>query len=184
MDNTKKTKLQKLDDMAALEIFNIWRSNEPGIYIKIQAAYFKKYGEMVSVGTINKELRRLYMSHRKAYGARSTTGTLLLKHKSGKFYRWVQVEQGKWKPEHIVVAKRIGIWKPGCVIHHKNFDSLDNSPSNLVAMSRKEHGRLHGIERAKDPQWREMMSRKTKAAWSRRKLAQRIAEINQKQGAA
>lgn len=49
------------------------------------------------------------------------------------------------------------------VIHHKDFNSKNNTPENLVVLSREEHARIHGREQ--DP---EFISRITKLAAEKR----------------
>lgn len=52
-----------------------------------------------------------------------------------------------WKSTHIVIRdysinETKDMYK-GKIIHHNDFDKLNNSPENLIPMSWKEHGRLH-----------------------------------------
>jgi DNA-binding transcriptional MerR regulator len=46
---------------------------------------------------------------------------------------------------HILLAEHYfnRLVKKGEVVHHKNFNKLDNTPDNLVIMTKKEHDRLH-----------------------------------------
>ena len=48
---------------------------------------------------------------------------------------------------HILVAKAFpeicGEWFEGCVVHHINFNKLDNRPENLIVLSHTEHSKLH-----------------------------------------
>jgi len=45
-----------------------------------------------------------------------------------------------WVVENVFKRKR----KPGYVIHHKDFDKLNNDPSNLKVMKSTDHKKLHG----------------------------------------
>jgi len=149
-------------------------------YLHIQALYQSHFGTIPSVGAICKNLQKHSMAnHNCNYPQRATTGEFIYKHKSGKLYRMIQVAQGRWEPEHIVIAKACMGWYPGCVVHHrKSWDTLNNDPSNLQIMSRAEHSRLHQKERLANPEYKANLSRKMKASWAKRKLAKRIAEIN------
>ena len=50
-----------------------------------------------------------------------------------------------WKFTHQLVIKELGEYdiKSGNVIHHINFNSLDNSPENLTVMKLSEHAKYH-----------------------------------------
>lgn len=44
---------------------------------------------------------------------------------------------------HRLVASEYGLRQAGLVLHHKNFDRLDNRPTNLLPLSHPDHVRLH-----------------------------------------
>jgi hypothetical protein len=50
-------------------------------------------------------------------------------------------------PVHIIVAEETyGPLAKGVLVHHKNFIKSDNTPSNLLPMTRKEHQQLPEIQ--------------------------------------
>lgn len=59
------------------------------------------------------------------------------------------VSFGRYEREsfYVIVAKAFpeicGNWFEGCVVHHKDFNSLHDTPQNLVVMSSNEHSKLH-----------------------------------------
>ena len=63
---------------------------------------------------------------------------------------WVKVaEPNKWVLRARVVWERLhGPVPPGKLIHHDDHDSINDSPSNLIALTRKEHAAEH-FEEAK-----------------------------------
>lgn len=48
---------------------------------------------------------------------------------------------------HILVAKSFpeicGEWFDGCAVHHKDGNKLNNTPENLIVLSKEEHHKLH-----------------------------------------
>lgn len=66
-------------------------------------------------------------------------------------YRMVSLGKVNGKPiaqlYHILVAKAFpeicGEWFEGCVVHHKDFNRLNNVPENLVILTQSEHHKLH-----------------------------------------
>lgn len=79
------------------------------------------------------------------------------KRRQHRVYFW---RHDKWKSSPFALHRQIYIYNfgeipKGYVIHHKDENTLNNKPSNLVAMSKSEHMRLHSsqphrIERTKD----------------------------------
>lgn len=72
-------------------------------------------------------------------------------------------------------GKKTG-WKTGgVVVHHKNFDSLDNHPDNLEIMTFKDHQKLHAnladVSGEKNPMWGRNHSQET-----RRKIGDKTKE--------
>lgn len=57
-----------------------------------------------------------------------------------KYLRYVDNSDGKTKWVHLMVCPKS---TPGTVIHHIDFDSKNNNPSNLVEMNTQEHTDLH-----------------------------------------
>jgi len=60
-------------------------------------------------------------------------------------YVHVKVAEGKWVPEHIVVAEK-SIGRPMMsneVVHHRNGIHDDNRPENLKVVTKSEHQRIH-----------------------------------------
>jgi len=50
-----------------------------------------------------------------------------------------------WEMVHnMVVREELGVYrKKGCVIHHKNFNKIDNTPENLTQLTKQEHYEFH-----------------------------------------
>lgn len=59
--------------------------------------------------------------------------------------RYIRDDNGKWIPEHRLVAEKILGRKPKReeIVHHVNCDSLDNRPENLFICSNVVHTRIH-----------------------------------------
>ena len=47
---------------------------------------------------------------------------------------------------HVVVAMKYLDYFDGCVVHHKDHNTHNNTLENLEVLTRKEHGHLHGCE--------------------------------------
>jgi hypothetical protein len=86
--------------------------------------------------------------------------------RDGKKRAWVKVaEPNIWKPRAVVVWQQMnGDLLPGYVIHHIDGDSLNDDISNLVALTRKDHLKVH--RKYHDEAKRSMSM---KAAWQRKK---------------
>jgi hypothetical protein len=55
---------------------------------------------------------------------------------------------GRIKEERLIMEKHIGRYlKPEEIIHHKNYNKMDNRIENLEIMSRSEHSRYHALKR-------------------------------------
>lgn len=68
------------------------------------------------------------------------------KHGNYYFHKWK--ENGKYKSillHHAIYEKAHGKIPDGMVIHHADFNPLNNSVENLVAVSNSEHMRIHGL---------------------------------------
>lgn len=62
-------------------------------------------------------------------------------------YLWLNTTfDGRLKSEHRMIAEHHQNAKinKGFVVHHKDFNAKNNSPSNLQVMTREDHDRLHG----------------------------------------
>lgn len=94
-------------------------------------------------------------------------------------YNWINYGLRSNKAEHRVIYEGISGKKipNGSVIHHKDFDTSNNSFDNLVCVSKKDHDRMHGdnmigdknpMRRAKyewsDEKWSDYRSKMSKAA--------------------
>ena len=160
------------------EIEELFEDNGDSLYIMIQAAYQARYGAIPSAGAICNWLKKQGLAgSKKSYGQRETQGSYYTV-RGTTTYIMIQVEQGRWEMEHVLICKALGRWYEGCVIHHIDGDGTNNIPSNLLVMDRGEHTRLHALQRWADPEYRERMTRKIRSAAAKRKLAKRIAEIN------
>jgi ribonucleotide reductase alpha subunit len=83
----------------------------------------------------------LYVSY---YGYSPIVSNKTKHHK--KDYRWINGSGGgKGKSEHVLIYEFYHNLKipKGYVIHHKDYDTLNNSISNLQMMSKKDHDYLH-----------------------------------------
>lgn len=66
-------------------------------------------------------------------------------------YEMIRLDNGTWKYTHRIVASHVDPHGKG-VVHHINHLKRDNSPDNLVIMSRKEHQEVH--RRENNIRWR------------------------------
>lgn len=63
---------------------------------------------------------------------------------------------------HTIVAMKYLDYFIGCVVHHKNGNTHDNSLENLEVLSRSKHSQMHGKE---NEQFK--LSNKGKVAWNK-----------------
>jgi HNH endonuclease len=100
----------------------------------------------------NKGLRGIHLSPGSEYrkGRRSEkwlpVGTVTMRrHKYDKPRMWLKVaEPNVWKLRAVVVWERKhGRLPRGHIVHHKDHDTLNDSPRNLEALTRAEHVREH-----------------------------------------
>lgn len=175
MTTTNKTTTTKAR-LAAMTPAIIKMMEDGGpIYARVQRLFYDRYGSIPSAGSVHAALARLGMARKeKGYKARATAGVLYQRTKYGE-YRLIQIAPGMWAPEHVAVAISAGLgWFPGCVVHHRNKNTLDNRQENLEIMSRSDHSRLHQTERMADPERRAHIGKKVRAAAARRRLAIKI----------
>lgn len=86
--------------------------------------------------------------------------------RSQKYY-WIQNDNNKKLMEHRIIAEYSYGNIDGKVIHHKDFNSRNNTPDNLIPMTKKEHDDYHGecIRGDKNPM------RRAQTEWSEEKWA-------------
>jgi hypothetical protein len=67
---------------------------------------------------------------------------------TGLMRAWVKVaEPNVWKTRAVIVCESIhGPLPRGYVVHHKDRDSLNDNPLNLVALTRKDHQNEHRLD--------------------------------------
>jgi hypothetical protein len=64
---------------------------------------------------------------------------------NGLYRFWIKVaEPNKWRPRAVAIWERKnGPLPRGYVVHHKDRNSLNDDPDNLIALTRAEHTREH-----------------------------------------
>jgi ribonucleotide reductase alpha subunit len=70
-------------------------------------------------------------------------------------YRWISTtDSPKWDLEHRLIANFSSRLRTGRsldwrkqVVHHRDYDGLNNDPTNLAVMTKEEHDRLHSEDR-------------------------------------
>lgn len=82
------------------------------------------------------------------------------------FYNQVyQPYYKRWETVHEMVVREFNKLddNPTYVVHHNDKNKLNNSPDNLIIMNKREHSRLHGLEKLNDPEFRKQafINRKT-----------------------
>jgi len=76
-------------------------------------------------------------------------------------------EPDKWESMYAEAKKNGWTKTGGIVVHHKNYNQLDNSPDNLQIMTFKDHSKLHGeIDQAgeKNGRWMDVTNEQIKEA--------------------
>jgi ribonucleotide reductase alpha subunit len=74
---------------------------------------------------------------------------------SSQLYRWISTtDHPKWSLEHRLIANFRYRQQTGKtldwhrqVVHHRDYDGLNNDPANLVVMAKEEHDRFHSEDR-------------------------------------
>jgi hypothetical protein len=68
---------------------------------------------------------------------------------AGALRAYVKISRGVWRARALIVYEEsYGPVPAGCVIHHRDRDSLNDAPGNLVAISRAAHAAEHAYSRA------------------------------------
>jgi hypothetical protein len=68
---------------------------------------------------------------------------------AGTLRAYVKVSHHRWRPRAVVVYElHHGPIPPGCVVHHRDRDSLNDDPDNLVALTRAAHAAEHAYPAA------------------------------------
>lgn len=81
-------------------------------------------------------------------------------------YTWVVSSKNRNKSEHRIIAKHFhGEVPKGHVVHHKDYNSLNNAPENLEIMSKEAHDHLHSKDMIGDKN----PMRRAKTEWTREK---------------
>lgn len=84
-------------------------------------------------------------------------------------YLWIDYGNNISKTEHrLIAAHNYGEILNGYIVHHKDFNSQNNSPDNLEIMTKKAHDRLHGDLMMGDNN----PMRRAKYEWSKEKWQQ------------
>lgn len=103
----------------------------------------------------NKNLRGLHLSPatefvrgQRAHNKLPVGSTRIRTHRGETPRAWIKVaEPNTWRPRAIVVwEKGNGPLPRGWIVHHRNRQSLDDRPSNLVALTRAQHLAEHRHE--------------------------------------
>jgi len=77
---------------------------------------------------------------------------------------------GGWEPVHSMVARETFGYDPkeiGELVHHRNFDRLDNTPNNLSGETHSSHSAIHMSARMADEDFREKANAARKAGWDK-----------------
>ena len=57
---------------------------------------------------------------------------------------WVKVSHRRWRPRAVIVYElHHGPVPAGCVVHHRDRNSLNDAPDNLMALTRAAHAAEH-----------------------------------------
>jgi hypothetical protein len=116
---------------------------------EFEHSYFKK-GQV----SWNKGLKRTWFSPAEFKKGnvpvnKLSLGTILIKtSKKNGTRRYIKTaEPNVWKPYSVYLWESENSNVPkGFVVHHKNFNMLDDKIENLTAISRAEHAKIHGLK--------------------------------------
>jgi ribonucleotide reductase alpha subunit len=145
---------------------------------------------VLSGGTV-KEARDLVPGDSLAIMTRRTSSfekVLPHSNSSSRQYRWISsTGHPNWNLEHRLIANfhwrhRTGEgldWRRH-IVHHRDFDGLNNDPANLEVMSKEEHDRLHSEDRKGD---RNPMRRFPEKNWMNDPARQRALRLKHHVGA-
>jgi len=73
--------------------------------------------------------------------------TISLRKYKNQIRRFIKIDDNKWELYAIYQYKKyIGEIRKGNIIHHKDFDCLNDEPENLEQLTRKEHINIHRFQ--------------------------------------
>ena len=98
-------------------------------------------------------------------------------------YEFIKMnDDNKWYATHRVVAEQYHGIKPNNMhTHHKDINSLNNIPENLIYMDATEHLQMHADIRKNDENYIKLVSENTKKQWQNEDFRRQASERSRQQ---